>query len=69
MPKSSGSDMRTIRTAPPKSQPSRPIMNFAPPPPAPPMPSQKSGAASNELAAATIRQANNPGEIDPRQRR
>jgi hypothetical protein len=60
---------KIIRTAPPKSQPSRPIMNFAPPPPAPPMPSPRSDAASNKLAADTIRQANNPGEIDPRQRR
>jgi hypothetical protein len=69
MPKSSGSEMKVIRHPEPPAPKSRPIMDFAAPPPAPPMPSQKSAAASNELAAETIRKANNPGEIDPRQRR
>ena len=69
MPKSSGSDMKTVRLAPRPAPPSRPIMRFAPPSPAPPMPSQKSSAASNKLAADTIREANNPRGIDPRQQR
>jgi hypothetical protein len=33
------------------------------------MPSQKSSAASNKLAADTIRQASNPHGIDPTQQR
>jgi hypothetical protein len=59
---------KTVRTAPAK-QPSRAIKRFAPPSPPPPMPSQKSSAASNKLAADTIRQASNPHGIDPTQQR
>lgn len=60
---------KSVRTAPSKPQPSRPIKRFAPPPPAPPMPSQRSSSASNKTAADTIRQANNPKGIDPTQQR
>ncbi|MGY0573875.1 hypothetical protein ACTGJ9_024655 [Bradyrhizobium sp. RDM12] len=53
--------MKIVRTAPPPSPPSRPIMKFAAPPPAPKPPSAvppiKMGAAQGD------------GEIDPRQQR
>jgi hypothetical protein len=60
--------MKIIRTAPPKSQPWRPVKLYRPapgphhnPPPAtPPTP-------SNEVAAHAVRIAKNPPGIDPGQ--
>jgi hypothetical protein len=62
--------MKTVRTAPPKPQPSRPIKRFDPPTPAAPPPHGKPPqGGSNEIAAHAVRIASSPGSIDPRQMR
>jgi hypothetical protein len=57
------SGMSITRTPSPKSQPSRPIKRFTPPPPAPSPPAP----SSNQLAAEMKRIAEDPPGIDPRQ--
>jgi hypothetical protein len=62
---------KTVRTAPPKPQPSRPIKSFPQPAPGPHHnpPRATPPTPSNEVAAHAVRVASNPGSIDPRQRR
>jgi hypothetical protein len=57
--------MKTVRTAPPKPQPSRPIKNFKQPPPAPRPPSP----SAKQLVDQVKRIGKNPPGIDPRQMR
>jgi hypothetical protein len=66
--------MKTVRTAPSKPQPSRPIKRFSPlrhDPPAPaPAPPVSRPAPSNEFAAGIVRKAQKRGgSIEPRQMR
>jgi hypothetical protein len=57
--------MKTVRTAPPKSQTWQPIKKFAQPAPNPPPVSRP--APSNEVAAHAVRIASSPGSINPKQ--
>ena len=70
MPKAAGADMKTVRLAPRAQPQAQQIKRFTPPalgphhnPPAATPPT-----ASNDLAAATVRAAKNPGGIDVRKR-
>jgi hypothetical protein len=72
MPKSAGSDLQAIRTAPTRPAPSvRKIDHQSPPVDGPHRnpPSAGGQMPSNKLAADAVRIAKNPGSIDPRQMR
>jgi hypothetical protein len=58
--------MKTVRTAPPKSQTWQPIKTFPQPAPNPP-PVTHRPTPSNEVAAHAVRVASEPGGINPKQ--
>jgi hypothetical protein len=66
MPKSSGESLKVVRLAPRPQPQSRPIKSFSQPALGPhhnPTPGT-AGTPSNALAAAAVRKAANPGNID-----
>jgi hypothetical protein len=70
MPKSGGSDNKTVRLAPRPLPPSRQIKSFDAPAPGPHHnpPHATPPRPSNEVAADAVRIAKNPGSIDVRKR-
>jgi hypothetical protein len=71
MPKSANSEMKIVQGPSRPQPPSRKIMHQTPPEPGPHHnpPSASPGTASNQVASATVRAAENPGSIDPTQQR
>ena len=59
--------MKTVRTAPPKSQTWQPAKTFTQPAPFSPPEIGPRPKPSNETAAHAVRIASTPGEINPKQ--